>query len=289
MTNGLMTVVDFDRGRLRKAKQALEGMDAFGLQEDLEGFAQELERRYGWNLGPPVHENATRPTDVPPRSAHGSPRTTRSTWSSTSTRGSCSAGGASRRGRSSTEGAVAVLEIGPPDRIAVGGGTAFVLAGHCHSAGRAHDRSRGAGRRRTSTGAAVRAAPRRRLRAPRGRRPGPAARLPQRLRLAGALLPGQALGERPLSFVVAGPLGRRPRPGRGARRRRRSRMPPEAGSAEFTGTGPRVAICMATYDPPPDLLRRQLDSIREQTHGNWICLISDDCSDPSATSRSPRP
>jgi hypothetical protein len=65
MTNGLMTPVDFDRGRLRKAKRALKGLDTFGLQEDLEGFAQELERRYGWDLGPPVHENATRPTPVP--------------------------------------------------------------------------------------------------------------------------------------------------------------------------------------------------------------------------------
>ena len=42
--------------------------------------------------------------------------------------------------------------------------------------------------------------------------------------------------------------------------------------------GPRVAICMATYEPPTDLLRVQLDSIREQTHENWVCLISDDCS-----------
>jgi glycosyltransferase involved in cell wall biosynthesis len=49
-----------------------------------------------------------------------------------------------------------------------------------------------------------------------------------------------------------------------------------------SGDGPRVAICMATYNPPPDLLRRQLDSLREQTHTNWICLISDDASDPDA-------
>ena len=46
--------------------------------------------------------------------------------------------------------------------------------------------------------------------------------------------------------------------------------------------GPRVAICMATYEPPADLLRRQLDSIRAQTHGNWICLISDDGSSEGA-------
>ncbi len=44
--------------------------------------------------------------------------------------------------------------------------------------------------------------------------------------------------------------------------------------------GPRVAIAMATYNPPPDLFARQLRSIRAQTHGNWICVISDDCSAP---------
>jgi glycosyltransferase involved in cell wall biosynthesis len=43
-------------------------------------------------------------------------------------------------------------------------------------------------------------------------------------------------------------------------------------------SGPRVAICMATYEPPADLLDIQLESIREQTHEKWICLISDDCS-----------
>ena len=46
------------------------------------------------------------------------------------------------------------------------------------------------------------------------------------------------------------------------------------------GSGARVAICMATYDPPADLLARQLDSIRAQTHQDWVCLISDDCSAP---------
>jgi glycosyltransferase involved in cell wall biosynthesis len=46
------------------------------------------------------------------------------------------------------------------------------------------------------------------------------------------------------------------------------------------GAGPLVAICMATYEPPLDLFRRQLDSIRAQTHGNWVCVVSDDCSSP---------
>jgi glycosyltransferase involved in cell wall biosynthesis len=47
-------------------------------------------------------------------------------------------------------------------------------------------------------------------------------------------------------------------------------------------TGPRVAICMATHNPPLDLLRRQLSSIQAQTHRNWVCLISDDCSRPES-------
>ena len=44
-----------------------------------------------------------------------------------------------------------------------------------------------------------------------------------------------------------------------------------------------VAICMATYNPPPELFHRQVESIRAQTHENWICVISDDCSDEAGT------
>lgn len=39
-----------------------------------------------------------------------------------------------------------------------------------------------------------------------------------------------------------------------------------------------VAICMATHEPSPQLLAAQIDSIRAQDHGEWICLISDDAS-----------
>jgi glycosyltransferase involved in cell wall biosynthesis len=45
--------------------------------------------------------------------------------------------------------------------------------------------------------------------------------------------------------------------------------------------GPRVAIAMATHNPPVDLFERQLHSIRAQTHRNWVCVVSDDCSDPA--------
>jgi hypothetical protein len=65
MTDGMMTVIDLDRRRLRTAKAALERMNAFGLQEDLEGFAQRLERLYGWRLGPGVHVNLTEHAEVP--------------------------------------------------------------------------------------------------------------------------------------------------------------------------------------------------------------------------------
>jgi glycosyltransferase involved in cell wall biosynthesis len=44
--------------------------------------------------------------------------------------------------------------------------------------------------------------------------------------------------------------------------------------------GPLVAISMATFEPDMHLFQRQLDSIRAQTHRNWVCVISDDCSAP---------
>jgi glycosyltransferase involved in cell wall biosynthesis len=53
-----------------------------------------------------------------------------------------------------------------------------------------------------------------------------------------------------------------------------------AASEPEPSAGPLVAICMATYEPAIDLFQRQIESIRAQTHRNWICLISDDCSSP---------
>ncbi len=54
------------------------------------------------------------------------------------------------------------------------------------------------------------------------------------------------------------------------------------GPAREGGRQPRplVAICMATYEPPLDLFRRQIESIRTQTYENWVCVISDDRSSP---------
>ena len=42
--------------------------------------------------------------------------------------------------------------------------------------------------------------------------------------------------------------------------------------------GSPIAICMATHEPDPALLRAQIESIRAQTDENWTCVISDDCS-----------
>jgi glycosyltransferase involved in cell wall biosynthesis len=46
-----------------------------------------------------------------------------------------------------------------------------------------------------------------------------------------------------------------------------------------------VAICMATHEPPPELFERQLESLLEQSHEDWICLISDDASSAEAFAR----
>jgi len=65
MTDGMMTEVPFSRKRLRAAKRRLESIELVGLQESLEEFAQELERRRGWQLGPPVYAVGSEPMDVP--------------------------------------------------------------------------------------------------------------------------------------------------------------------------------------------------------------------------------
>ncbi|MGO9754437.1 MAG: glycosyltransferase [Solirubrobacteraceae bacterium] len=58
-----------------------------------------------------------------------------------------------------------------------------------------------------------------------------------------------------------------------------------AGASSIAPSGePLVAICMATHNPPRELLAAQLDSIRAQTHHNWVCCVSDDCSSPASFS-----
>jgi glycosyltransferase involved in cell wall biosynthesis len=47
-------------------------------------------------------------------------------------------------------------------------------------------------------------------------------------------------------------------------------------------SGPLVVLCLATHEPDRILLERQLESIRGQSHGNWVCLVSDDASSARA-------
>jgi hypothetical protein len=44
--------------------------------------------------------------------------------------------------------------------------------------------------------------------------------------------------------------------------------------------GRRIAVCMTTYEPELELFRTQVESLRAQTETDWICVISDDCSEP---------
>jgi hypothetical protein len=37
-----------------------------------------------------------------------------------------------------------------------------------------------------------------------------------------------------------------------------------------------IAVCMATYDPDPALFATQVESLRAQTDGRWLCVVSDD-------------
>ncbi|MGB0120363.1 MAG: glycosyltransferase [Solirubrobacterales bacterium] len=45
---------------------------------------------------------------------------------------------------------------------------------------------------------------------------------------------------------------------------------------------PVIAVCMATYEPDPELFRAQVESIRAQEGCEWHCFISDDHSGPEA-------
>ncbi len=46
-----------------------------------------------------------------------------------------------------------------------------------------------------------------------------------------------------------------------------------------------IAVCLASFDPDPELFAVQIESLRAQSDSRWICLISDDCSGPEASAR----
>jgi Glycosyl transferase family 2 len=182
-----------------------------------------------------------------------------------------------------TDQAIAGLDIQPPARLVAGKGNAFVIAGYCYHSSepiRALEIDVAGSREAVE-----------RFGLPRGdvfsRVPedDPAAR--RAYRSGFVAMPTvdarDAHGESPIRLILTLPGGRELAAPLGTVHIDAQLAPPaEAAGAGFTGDGPAVAICMATYNPPAELLRRQLDSIREQSHGRWVCLISDDASDPEA-------
>jgi hypothetical protein len=64
MTAGVLTPLQFDRHHLELAKERLATVDVIGVQERFEEFCTELERRFGWDLGPSMFANRTQPVDV---------------------------------------------------------------------------------------------------------------------------------------------------------------------------------------------------------------------------------
>ena len=63
------------------------------------------------------------------------------------------------------------------------------------------------------------------------------------------------------------------------------RAMPDPARGDPATTEPLVAICLATHNPPAELFERQIESIRAQSHERFVCLISDDASEPEAWKR----
>jgi glycosyltransferase involved in cell wall biosynthesis len=169
------------------------------------------------------------------------------------------------------------LEIAPPARMAVGSGNAFVIGGYCYSP---DQRTRGLA---VGVGGSRQGVERFRL--PRDDvyeqhvSGDPAAAHAYRSGFVAVvdLAPRERPQRLDVELILTLTDGRETRASAGSIEvEPELSRPPGYSPPLFPGGGPRVAICMATYEPPDDLLRIQLDSIREQTHRNWICLISDD-------------
>ena len=56
--------------------------------------------------------------------------------------------------------------------------------------------------------------------------------------------------------------------------------PPSTGLIPAPPSTGLIAICLTTFNPDPDLLERQIESIRSQSDQGWSCVISDDHSHP---------
>ena len=58
--------------------------------------------------------------------------------------------------------------------------------------------------------------------------------------------------------------------------------PPSNRTFNPTLRTPRIAICLATYEPDFELFKIQIDSLISQTHKNWYCIVSDDASNAAS-------
>jgi hypothetical protein len=63
--DGVLTPVPYTPDRLERAKEALAGLDLFGLQDRFEEFCGELSARYGLDVGTPLRTNTTQSGAVP--------------------------------------------------------------------------------------------------------------------------------------------------------------------------------------------------------------------------------
>jgi glycosyltransferase involved in cell wall biosynthesis len=179
---------------------------------------------------------------------------------------------------SRTEELVAALDFPLPETLAVGRGSAVFASGWC-----------------VSERAPVEAV---KLELAGRVTPAAAARMP-RGDVVEALSPGAPAGSLLSGFWAVVPVPPRP-PGAELELVLRARLadgssetatlgrmhvaePPEPLElqAPEPGTGPLVCVCMATHEPSEELFRRQVESLRAQTHPNWICVVSDDCSSPA--------
>jgi hypothetical protein len=64
MNAGMLTKVDFAPEHLERAVANLRTVDVVGLQEDFEGFCEELRGRFGWDLGAPTVMNRTEQVEI---------------------------------------------------------------------------------------------------------------------------------------------------------------------------------------------------------------------------------
>jgi glycosyltransferase involved in cell wall biosynthesis len=176
------------------------------------------------------------------------------------------------------EEAVAKLEIEPSERLAVGRGSAFVIGGYCY-----HPRGRTrllevelAGQRQPVDRFSL---ARRDIFESAARTGNGGYAFRSGFVAMPTVAPVQGAGELDLGLVMTLSGGEETRVPLGSIAAQPSLVRPLADDARWPGEGPRVAICMATFNPPVKLLRHQLESVRKQSHRNWVCLISDDHSD----------